>query len=89
MTAPDASAPVVDSEPATPVAEIGWGRAILSGLAVLVVGFAGAVYVPNRILTKALGLTRTAREWLAIGTFLVVVFGLAWALRRLQARRLI
>ena len=73
----------------TPEAEIGWGRAILSGLAVLAVGFAGAVYVPNRILTKALGLTRTAREWLAIGTFLVVVIALAWVLRRLQAHKVI
>ena len=73
----------------TPQDTIGWGRAILSGLAVLVIGFAGAVYVPNRILTKALGLTRTAREWLAIGTFLVVVIGLAWLLRRLQAHKVI
>ena len=62
MTAPDVTAPVVESEPAAPAATIGWGRAILSGLAVLVVGFVGAVYVPNRILTKALGLTRTARS---------------------------
>jgi hypothetical protein len=89
MTAPDGSAPVVDPDHTTPEVEIGWGRAILSGLAVLVVGFVGAVYVPNRILTKALGLTRTGREWLAVGTFLVVVLGVAWALRRLQARRLI
>jgi hypothetical protein len=69
--------------------EIRWGRAILSGLAVLVVGIVGAVYLPNRILTKALGLTRTAREWLAIGTFLVVVIGLAFVLRRLQAHKVI
>ena len=87
MTVPDASEREASSESATQ--EIGWGRAILSGLAVLVVGFAGVVYVPNRILTKALGLTRTAREWLAIGTFFVVVCGLAWALRWLQARKLI
>jgi hypothetical protein len=73
----------------TPQAEIGWGRALLSGLAVLAVGFVGAVYVPNRILTKALGLTRTAREWLAIGTFFVVIVGLAWVLRRLQAHKVI
>jgi xanthine/uracil permease len=87
MTVPDASPSVVGRESST--REIGWGRAILSGLAVLIVGFAGAVYVPNRILTKALGLTRTAREWLAIGTFFVVVCGLAWALRWLQARKLV
>jgi len=87
MTAPNTSAPMVDPDHTKPGSEIGWGRAILSGLAVLVVGFVGAVYVPNRILTNALGLTRTGREWLAVGTFLVVVLGLAWALRRLQAGR--
>lgn len=69
--------------------EMSWLRAIGWSLAVLVVGFGGGVYGANRILTKALGLTRTAREWLAIGLFFVVVIGLAWALRRLQDRRLI
>jgi hypothetical protein len=68
---------------------IGWVRAILSGLAVLAVGFGGAVVGANAILTKSLALTRTAREWLAIALFLVVVIILAWVLRRLQAKRLI
>jgi hypothetical protein len=69
--------------------EIGWPRAILTGLAILLVGFSGAVLGANRILTKALGLRRTPREWLASGLFLLVVVLLAWILRRLQARRLI
>jgi hypothetical protein len=68
---------------------IGWVRAILSGLAVLAVGFGGAVVGANAILTKSLALTRTAREWLAIALFLAVVIILAWVLRRLQAKRLI
>jgi hypothetical protein len=69
--------------------EIGWARAIITGLAILVVGFGGAVFGANRILTKALGLRRTPREWLATGLFLLVLVVLAWVLRRLQARKLI
>ena len=70
-------------------AEIGWPRAILTGLAILLVGVGGAVVGANRILTKALGLRRTPREWLATGLFFLVVLGLAWVLRRLQSRKLI
>jgi len=69
--------------------DIGWLRAIATGLAVLVVGIGAAVIGGNRILTKALGVTRGGREALATALFLVVVVVLAWALRRLQARGLI
>jgi hypothetical protein len=69
--------------------EIGWARAIASGLVVLLVGFGGGVGGANAILTKALGLTRDARQWLATALFLVVVIVLAWALRWLQGRGLI
>ena len=65
---------------------IGCLRAIVTGLAVLVVGIGASVLGANRILTKALGVTRGGREALASGLFLVVVIGLAWVLRRLQAR---
>jgi divalent metal cation (Fe/Co/Zn/Cd) transporter len=75
--------------PAPPPAEIGWLRALATGIAILVVGFGGAVYGANRILTKALGLRRTPREWLAVGLFFLVVIALAWVLRRLQDRKLI
>jgi hypothetical protein len=70
-------------------AEIGWARAIASGLAILLVGFGGAVVGADRILTKALALRRTPREWLATGLFFLVVLVLAWVLRRLQDRKLI
>ena len=43
----------------------------------------------DRILTKALGLRRTPREWLAMALFFLVVIVLAWLLRRLQDRKLI
>jgi energy-converting hydrogenase Eha subunit F len=72
-----------------PEHEIGWLRAIATGVAVLVVGIGTTVLGANRILTKALGVTRGGREALASGLFLVVVVVLAWALRRLQARGLI
>ena len=69
--------------------EIGWPRAIITGLAILGVAFLGGVVATNRILTKALGLRRTPREWLATGLFFLVIIVLAWLLRRMQARKLI
>jgi hypothetical protein len=68
---------------------IGWPRAVLTGLAVIVVGFAGAVLGPNAILTKSLALTRGAREWLATLLFFAVIAILAVTLRWLQHRKLI
>ena len=70
-------------------ASIGWIRAVLSGVIVLVVGLAASVGVANLILTKATGLSRNIREYVASVVFLAVVFLLAWALRRLQAHGLI
>ena len=68
---------------------IGWLRAIATALAVLIVGFFGAVVGANAILTKSLALTRTAREWLATALFLAVIIVLAVVLRLLQRRGLI
>jgi len=82
MSEPDA---VRDNE----TREIGWVRAILSGLAVLAVGFIGGVYGANEILIRSLALTRTAREWLATALVVVVVIVLAAALRWLQSRKLV
>jgi hypothetical protein len=69
--------------------EIGWLRAIATGVAVLVVGIGAAVIGGNRILTKALGVTRGGREALATALFFVVLALLAWLLRKLQARGLV
>jgi hypothetical protein len=69
--------------------EIGWLRAIATGVAVLVVGIGAAVIGANRILTKALAVTRGGRVALASALFLVVTIGLAVVLRKLQARGLI
>ena len=70
-------------------ATIGWIRAVLTGVIVLVVGLAASVGVATLILTKATGLSRNIREYVASVVFLAVVFLLAWALRRLQAHGLI
>ena len=68
---------------------IGWWGAIVIALAVIVVGFLGAVVGSNAILTKSLALTRTAREWLASALFFVVIAILAVALRLLQRSKVI
>jgi len=86
MSDTESSADVPSS---TPYAEIGWPRAIASGLAILVVGIGAAVYGADRILTKALGLRRAPREWLAVALFFLVVIVMAYVLRRLQERKLI
>jgi len=70
-------------------AGIGWPRAIASGLAVIVVGFFGAVVGPNAILTRSLALTRGARELLATLLFFAVIVIVAAGLRWLQHRGLI
>jgi len=61
----------------------------VTGVAIVAVGFAGTLFVANRILTKALGLTRDGRQWLSTGVFIAVVVVIAWALRLLQERKLI
>jgi flagellin-like protein len=70
-------------------ADVGWPRAVASGLAVVVVGFFGAVVGPNAILTRSLALTRGARELLATLLFFAVIVILAVALRWLQHRGVI
>jgi hypothetical protein len=78
-----------DSRPADASGgEIGWLRAVVSGLAVVLAGFGGA-WGANRVVTRALALRRTPREVIATALFLLVVVLLAWALRRLQDKGLI
>jgi hypothetical protein len=85
------------TEPATaPASErpddtdaIGWVRAILSGLAVLVVGLGATVIGANLIITKLTGISRDNAAYLASAWFLVVLVLLAVILRRLQRRALI
>ena len=64
-------------------------RAILSGLAGLVVGLAATVVVANLIITKATGISRDAAAYLASGWFVIAVCVIAFVLRRLQRRGVI
>jgi len=63
---------------------IGWGRAIATGVTIVLVGFLGAVWLPD-VLLKQLSVDRSTRALIAATVSLVVVIALAWALRRLQA----
>ena len=92
MTAPtgsddtDSAPPVGDEETPSP---IGWARAALTSLVILAVGTALFVYLPNWVLTHLTGLSRNGRVGVATTGFFVLFFAFAWALRRLQAHRLI
>jgi hypothetical protein len=68
---------------------VGWVRAILSGAAVLVVGFVATVLVANVIMTKATGISRDTAAYLASAWFVVALCVVAWILRRLQRRGLV
>lgn len=68
---------------------IGWPRAILTGLALLVVGIAVAVYGAQLAIENLTGLSRDQRVWVATAIVTVSVVLMAWVLRRLQARGVI
>jgi len=80
---------VSTSESGTDRSGIGWGRATLTGLVVVVLGGVAALGGANAVLTRATGLSRDVREYIASIVILAVVIVLAWGLRRLQARGLI
>jgi hypothetical protein len=70
-------------------APIGWFRAILTAAIIAVVGIALLVYVPNAVLTHATSIGRSARVAIATAEFFVALFVLAFALRKLQRRKII
>ena len=80
MTAP------LDDEPTR---RIGWGRAVVSALAILVLGVGLFVYLPNWVLNHFTGMSRSSRVGIVTTWFFVVLLAFAWVLRRLQARRVI
>ena len=73
----------------SPRYEIGWIRSTLSAVAIVALGFVGAVWVPNLIIVKLDAPSAFVRSLLAGGLVILVVVAMAWGLRRLQARRLI
>ena len=70
-------------------ASIGWGRAVLSALLIVVVGAVFFVFAPNWLLTHLTGLSRNGRVAVVTIGFVVFFVLFAWGLRRLQARRVI
>ena len=75
--------------PETAAPSIGWPRAILSAVAILLVGVAALVYGADAVLKRLTGLDRSQRVGIAATVFLVGILVLAWVLRRLQRRHLI
>jgi hypothetical protein len=68
---------------------IGWWRAAASALTILAVGAGLLVYLPNWVLTHLSGVSRDGRVALATVEFLLALGAMAWALRRLQQRRVV
>jgi hypothetical protein len=66
-----------------------WPRAVAVTAALMTLGVALLVAVPNLIVTQLGGLDRGQRAGLATTWFFAMLAALAWLLRRLQARQLI
>jgi hypothetical protein len=64
---------------------IGWFRAIVTAVVIVVVGTAVLVYGSNAVLTMH-GKTRSSLVGIVTPLFFVVLIALAWALRQLQRR---
>jgi len=73
-------------EDRTGPAAIAWWRALLTVVVIMVVGFVLLAWLPNYLLTHLDSLSRSARVTVVTTEFFVVLFVMAWALRRLQAR---
>ena len=69
--------------------DFGWAGAAARGTAVLFVVVLALVVVPNLLLTELTAFGRSTRVAAATLWFTVALVALAWALRRLQARRVI
>ena len=70
-------------------ATISCRRALVTGVVIVIVGILALVYVPNWILTKIHGKTRSSLVAVATTTFFVLLLALAWTLRYLQRRKVI
>jgi hypothetical protein len=70
-------------------AGLSWARAALVTAVILLIGILAVVVVTNVVVTKVTGVDRHVRVGLASAWFLVSFAGLAWLLRRLQARHVV
>jgi hypothetical protein len=71
------------------VPAIGWARAALTALAIVIAGIAVLVFGMNALLTHLSGLDRSQRVGIATVGFFTGLILLAWLLRRLQQRHVI
>ncbi len=74
------------SEDFEPPAAIGWLRAVLTVVAIAIVGIGVLVYGTNAVLTTH-GKTRSSLVAVATTIFFVGLLALAWGLRVLQRRK--
>jgi hypothetical protein len=70
-------------------AAIGWGRASLSALVTVAIGFIGVVWLPDLIVRQLTSVGRDTRVLIAATVSVIAVVLVAWGLRRFQARGLI
>ena len=68
---------------------IGWLRASVTAVVIVVVGIALLVYGSNAVMTKIHGKTHGSLVAVATTMFFALLLALAWALRQLQRRKLI
>lgn len=70
-------------------AALSWPRAAATAAVVLAAGIVLLVVVTNAIVTKVTGVDRHVRVGIASTWFALALAGLAWTLRRLQARHVV
>ena len=76
---------LIDTDDSAPV-EIGWPRAIITAVLVVVIGIVLLAYGTNALLTKLTSLDRSQRVGVSTAYFVVVFAAIAYGLRRLQRR---
>ena len=93
MSEPDVSEPEVSERDVGEVGgqpeSIGWGRAVLASVLIVVVGAVLFVFGPNWLLTHLTGLSRNGRVAIVTVAFFAFFALFVWGLRRLQARHVI
>lgn len=70
-------------------AALSWARAAVITAATVLVGFVAVVVVTNVVVTDLTSVDRHVRVGLASAWFLLSFAGVAWGLRRLQARHVV
>lgn len=72
------------SDEHAPTVAIGWLRAMVTGVLIVMVGIAALAYGTNALVTRLTSLDRSQRVGVATACFFIVFAAVAWGLRRLQ-----